>query len=516
MKGIIINSDTDGILKYIGHPEAKPTSVEDIRNFAWEFEGTHVTDYFLNVTGQLTTYPSKRYTSYLDKYHMTEENGYPVDYKYNKCAKGAHIVFDELQVDHNAIMIEEFKKAGINPWLSFRMNDYHDRGADTKTGFSLPDFYHKHPEYRMSQLPPGFTAYGRDRAYDFSYAEVREHEIGKIEEALSLYDCFGIELDFLRSPYYFRYGMEYDGVEIMNGFVRDVDAIVKRHEEKYGHKIKIAVRVPADMKTCFDHGMDVMQWVREGIVDMLCPGSFLCIDNDMPIKLWANLVKPYGVELVPCMEIMYLSAYPGAHSVEPNIETFAAFAASAYAQGADKFYVYNYFLSNVHLRFDREAELDFDPNTRFWNSSIYWTIINTLGDPDAVQRMNRRHVVTFNDVRSFWARMNPGQQLPIQFTKQCVTGSAHVFAGDIPENAELTLRIAVSDTDAAIAEPPRLYVNASCCEYIGKEQDDRFAKSTVLCYSIPKEANFHQLCPRFSFAHENSIVYLEIYVKAAR
>ncbi len=513
MKGIIINSDSDGILKYIGSKAALPTSVEDIRHFAREFANTHVTDYFLCVADQQTTFPSEKYTSVLDKYHMKEENGCPVDYSEVRTFKGAHIVFEELGVDHNQIMIEEFRKIGINPWISFRMNDHHDRGADAKTGACLPDFYHEHPEYRMSQLPPGFTAYGRDRAFDFSFEEVRDYQIGMIDESLELYDCYGIELDFLRSPYYFRYGMEYDGVEIMNGYLRDIYAIVKKYEEKYGHEIKIAVRVPADIKTCFDHGMDVMQWVRDGIVDMVCPGSFLFIDNDMPIKLWSNLVKPYGVELAPCMEIMYLSAYRGAHSVEPNTETFAAFASSAYAQGADKFYVYNYFLSNVHINFDRESELDFDPNRRFWDLPIYWALINTLGDPDAVQKMNRRHVVTYNDVKSFWARMNPGQQLPMHFNKACVANSAHVFAGDIPEGAELTLRIAVSDTEAAIADPPRLYLNSSCCEYIGTEQDDRFAKSTVLCYSIPKEAHFHQLCPRFSFAHDNSIVYLEIYVK---
>ena len=41
MKGIIINSDSDGILKYIGHPEALPTTVEDVRHFAREFANTH-------------------------------------------------------------------------------------------------------------------------------------------------------------------------------------------------------------------------------------------------------------------------------------------------------------------------------------------------------------------------------------------------------------------------------------------------------------------------------------------
>ena len=224
------------------------------------------------------------------------------------------------------------------------------------------------------------------------------------------------------------------------------------------------------------------------------------------------MVKPYGVELAPCLEIMYLAPYPGAHTVEPNTETFAAFASNIYSQGADKLYVYNYFLSNVHINFDKESQLNLDPNTRFWELPIYWGLINTIGDPDAVQKVNRRHVVTFNDVKSFYVRMNPGQQLPMH-CKLHVSHSVKVGVGDIPENAELTLRFAVSDVEAALADPPRIYINASPCDYIGTEQDDRFAKNTVFCYSIPRQVHHSQLCPRFSFKHDNSVVYLEIYVK---
>ncbi len=43
--------------------------------------------------------------------------------------------------------------------------------------------------------------------------------------------------------------MEYDGVEIMNEFMREIDALVHKYEGKYGHKIKMAVRVAADIQT---------------------------------------------------------------------------------------------------------------------------------------------------------------------------------------------------------------------------------------------------------------------------
>ena len=93
MKGIIINSDVDGILRYIGRDDALPTTVKDIEDFPKEFEGTQVTDYFLNVAEQILNFPSERFQSYISKYHQKTENDEVVDYSNNVCAKAALCVF---------------------------------------------------------------------------------------------------------------------------------------------------------------------------------------------------------------------------------------------------------------------------------------------------------------------------------------------------------------------------------------------------------------------------------------
>ncbi len=510
-KGIIINSDSDGILKYIGLSDIPPVSVQDIEDFPREFDGSQVTDYFICVTEQLTTFPSERYTSYYSKYYTKTENGVSVDYKTHRCANGAHIVFDVLGVDHNKIMIDGFRKIGINPWISFRMNDYHDRNTEGKPEFNIPDFYHEHPEYRRSQYPVGFGVGFEDRAFDFAYPEVRSYVLGMIEESLERYDPYGVELDYQREITLFSHGMEYDGVEIINGFMREIDALVHKYEKKYAHEIKMAVRVAADIQTNFDFGLDVMQWVREGIVDMVIPtGRFSSNDNDIPVKLWSNMLKPYGVILAPGIE-PNLGAYRGAATRLPNIETFAAFAANAYAQGADKVYIYNYFRSNIHQHFDKNAPFDFDPTKSFMALPTYWTAINTLGDPDAVMRMNRRHIITYKDRKAAWIN-NGGisQQLPATTSYTC---GFKLFVGDIPENAELTLRLGVKDTERAAANPPRVFVNRGECKYIGTELDERFAGGAVLCYSIPKEVHSKQLCPRVSVNEVTEFTYVEIFVK---
>ena len=142
----------------------------------------------------------------------------------------------------------------------------------------------------------------------------------------------------------FALGEEYEGVQYMNIFMRDVYQIVKKAEKRWGHPIKIAVRVMPDINFCFEYGFDVMKWVHEKLIDVLVIGSrWESNDTDMPIALWKTLLAPYGVELYASAEIRLL-AHSDAEVRYPDIETFASFAASAYAQGADKFYIYNYYI----------------------------------------------------------------------------------------------------------------------------------------------------------------------------
>ena len=52
-----------------------------------------------------------------------------VDYTENVVCKGAHHVFEVLGVDHIEEQIKSFRAIGINPWLTFRMNDIHGRDS---------------------------------------------------------------------------------------------------------------------------------------------------------------------------------------------------------------------------------------------------------------------------------------------------------------------------------------------------------------------------------------------------
>ena len=254
-----------------------------------------------------------------------------------------------------------------------------------------------------------------------------------------------------------------------------------------------------------------MQWVRDGFVDMvILAGRNETCDNDLPIKLWAGLLKPYGVELAAGMEEC-ISPYPGYPEIGQNFETLAAFAANAYAQGADKIYFFNYFRYKIHERFDKKGEFVTDPNMSRGSLPVYWTAINTLGDPDTVQKCKRRHVITYKDRFQFWEHGSMGRQLPVATNR---TISFKISVGEIPENSKVTVRLGVVDGERAIANPPKLFVNSEPAEFLGAQTDPLYTAYTLLCYDVPASVHhLYHLCPFVITSEPIDIRYVDAYVE---
>ncbi len=225
VNGLIINLDADGIFG------ADLGTKAQIEAYARGYEDSHVTDFMICVNNTNATYPSKVWTSISDKYKQKEENGVAVDYSGNATAKNAYNHFIAKKLDYIDILCDTFPEVGINPWISFRMNDAH--GHDQKTSVLLSEFYHKNPQLRRV-FHKGYAA-GKSYYYyclDYSQKLVRDNMIALINEALGRYDCYGIELDFQREIWLWKHGGEYNGIEILNDFMRDVEKLVAVYEAK--------------------------------------------------------------------------------------------------------------------------------------------------------------------------------------------------------------------------------------------------------------------------------------------
>lgn len=190
------------------------------------------------------------------------------------------------------------------------------------------------PELRLS--PTG--------SFDYARIEVREYYKSFIREALERYDVDGIELDWMRTFRLFKPGMESQGIEIINNFMKEIRSIVDRNAKERGHSIQIAAHVPVTPSIGKSFGLDGVAWVKNNSVDIIIPSNFFRPTNfDVPVELWISEIgsnKSYMI--APGADAAFMCFKNKTTRFMLNsIETMRAFAISAYYRGAGSVYLFN-------------------------------------------------------------------------------------------------------------------------------------------------------------------------------
>lgn len=471
VQGVIVNLDADAFITSAGG-----VSETTLREYALGYAGSHVTDFMICLNNMNATYPSEVWTDLAEKYLQTEENGYEVDYSNDPKAKGAYDHFIVDGNDYIKTFCETFPEVGINPWISIRMNDLH---REVPTSVLVSEFWHNNPQfYRVTYSDSAVSSWYRP-AFDYTHEEVREYFLGFINEALNRYDSYGIELDWQREITLWYPGGEYNGLEILNDFMREVERLVSVYEEVREHEIKICVRVASDIETNYKLGLDVITWASGGIVDMVIPtGHYATTDNTMPISLWTSVMHPYGVTVAPCIEINQRST-PSSEIINHTLETYNGIAATFLSQGADKIALYNQYLGAAGSKIEAKHKVSTDDNTveGTWR---HWNIVSTIGSYDKLMTKNRRVILTYNDTYPFWEKSTA--QLPISAVGGEVV-TLRIPLGDVPTGAKVTLKFASSapgDTN-----PHEVYVNSVRASFVGTEiATDTQTENALVCYSV--------------------------------
>ncbi len=419
VQGIVVSENTSAY--------SSITTEQGLKDYVAAYQGTHVTDYVIDVFGKTVS------TSGLD---------------------------------YAGILCKEFKAAGINAWLAFDMND------NLKTAGNLATFYKSNPQaVRVTYNSALNTTY---HSYmNYAYDSVRDYMLNVIKQALDKYDCDGIELDFQNAIWMWAVGGEYNGLDILDAFMRKVDRLVKTYEVKYGHEIKVSVRCASDLETNYELGIDVGTWVADGIVDRVVPtASGNLTDFDVPVRVWTALMHPYGGEVVPSIQATYAASEKGLEkgANAHTIETLSGAAANWFSQGVDKVYM-----------------------NGLKGNTAYNTALESIGSYDTLMTLDRRTVLTYNDVNPFWSKSNA--QLPKSVSKNA-TSTFRVPVGDVPADATVTLRFIGNKLDTA----PTVFVNSkqATSPKIATVPSDLAAYAgssnsyAIYTYTVPAEV-FHEL-----------------------
>ena len=413
-------------------------------------------DILFNIFCQNSVTPSKIFTDRATKYLQKEENGLPVDYTDCLHLSLLYKSYVEYGFDPAGFFIDYCKKIGIRPWISLRMNDNHYRDQDT--GWIRSDFFYEALEKGWLLGKKYRSSY---RNYNYAVPEVRQKMLAYLEEQLNAYDVYGIELDFMREPRCVPYFDDPDCHEAMTEFMREVRAVCGRCEKKWGHPLKIAVRLPRDPETCRKAGYHAEAWAQKGYVDAVCPaGHWICNDTDMPVKAWADLLHPYGVEVWAGMEMNL------PHNICICEETAKAHTAQYAAQGSDRTHIYN--LYHPYLSYITDLGCWYKTPSveeiqKVWRVS---------GDVEKCRKGVRRHVLTeeapgFQDIYPRW------MPLPVKIGEGI---SFPVPTGAIDARDRLTLFVGIENT---CPKDISVRVNGKVCAYCD------FGADSNLCIHNP-------------------------------
>ena len=314
------------------------------------------------------------------------------------------LVRDSL--DPVGIVMQRSWFRGMGAFLSFRMNELHD--VDKPESPLLSPFWKQHPGYRVGGYP-GWGAY----ALNYAIPEVRDYFFAILNEVCERYDCDGLELDFMRFPYYFP--PRSDSMEayasIMTAFVRRVQDMTLEIGGRRGRPLMLAARVPTSLSGCAYVGLDPAAWSKSALIDFLTIAPFLSTQPEMPVQEFRRACGDIPIYA----GIEYTIGTKGVMREQKR-----AAAALLYAAGADGIYLFNYF-----VQWDAGLQADTE-------------VLRELADPGLLSRTDKLYTIA--PTRHPIPMVTPASPMPLVVPKM-ETRTVTFCAAEAQLPQSVTLRI---------------------------------------------------------------------------
>ena len=263
----------------------------------------------------------------------------------------------------------------MEAFWSMRMNDTHDGAHRPDKPYLLfPPLKEEHPEYLIGSLS-NRPKHGSWTSVDYTLPEVRELAFRFIEEVCRDYDVDGVDLDFFRHLSYFKTvalgGKATEAeLEMMTGLLRRVREMADAVGRERGRPILIAVRVPDSAEYAKAMGLDIEQWMAEGIVDIVIGSGYFQLND------WEYLVelgrKHDTVVYAGLSESRVTGEAPPLR--RGSTESYRARAMRAWQAGVDGIYIFNVY--NAANQFLREIG---EPETLQTLDKLYYVTIRNGG-----------------------------------------------------------------------------------------------------------------------------------------
>ena len=185
---------------------------------------------------------------------------------------------------------------GLDP-LQVLVDRAHEQGMDFFASLRMGDFPGMDGQYTLA---------GGGRGY--VHREVREHQLGVLEELATQYPVEGVELDFAAAPGGTAYWLKPEDVEeytpLMTEYVRQISQTVRQRPGQPG---QLGARIYPTEALNLRTGLDVRTWLEEGLVDYVVPLSYayFVLDSQMPIDWLVRAAHAHEVSVYAMLQPYY-------------------------------------------------------------------------------------------------------------------------------------------------------------------------------------------------------------------
>ncbi len=264
------------------------------------------------------------------------------------------------------LVMEAAQQRGKEVFYSYRIN-----GGDHDFGLKIPLLKKEHPEWTHDAYN-GLGYRMKHIFWNFAVPEVRDYKVKIIRELAEDYDFDGISLDFARNPNLFIVGTQWENRDHLTMFMRDVRAMTLEVEKARGRPLLLAARVPENIPGCNFDGIDIQQWTREQLVDILVLGGR---SSEVDISEMRRITAGTGIKLYPCFDFVHTSdSYD-----HPSIEQARGVYANWWYQGADGVYAFN----NLYMEPGTAQSVGAPRDKNGWHNQCQ--LFRELGSPDTLE-----------------------------------------------------------------------------------------------------------------------------------
>lgn len=288
-------------------------------------------------------------------------------------ARARHVA--EILPDFMRVRLARCRARKVEMWHSMRMNDVHYTYLGNEWAPLHSDMWLDRKDLLRAWYRHSWRCEWSDNGFDYAKKEVFDAALALVREYLLDYESDGIELDWMRCLPVFVPGNDESNAPILTRFMRETRRVAAEAAAKWGHPVRVGVRVPARVREACGAGIDIASWAREGLVDLVVPSpKDTSTEMDCDVALYRALC-PRPIILAPDLD--YDCRSDATHDVKFCAEIDRGFLSGWYHDGADAAYLYNHF-----------------PRHAGKGHRGYPAYVTALGDRAAVARLPRRHVFT--------------------------------------------------------------------------------------------------------------------------